>query len=153
MRLYNVVDKYYHTIIYATGKHFIVAINKYKDEFQFVTYFKSAVVFILSSTAGSSCCSVLCIFHLFLSNNRILHCFTIHSHCMFAINAHKGKWENVLMKKKYTICLTLQVPLVQSSPKLYCYLTVNQCQEICTVFISDYVELHIDCQFSKRGVI
>ena len=55
-RLYNVIIKYYHTIVYSTGKNCIVAINKYKGEFHFIIYFKSAVLFIVSSTAGSCCC-------------------------------------------------------------------------------------------------
>ena len=63
--LYNVVVKYYHTIVYSTGKNCIVAINKYKGNFHFIIYFKNAVVFIVSSTAGSSCCSVLCLFRIF----------------------------------------------------------------------------------------
>ena len=51
---YNVVVTYYHTIVYVTGKHCIVATNKYKGEFHLIIYFKCAVVFIVSSTAGSS---------------------------------------------------------------------------------------------------
>ena len=99
-RLYNVAIKYYHTIVYSTGKHCIVEINKYKGKFCLIIYFKSVVVFIVSSTAGSSCCSVLCFFIFFLPNNLIIHCFAIHSHFIFAINEHKGKWEMFLMNKK-----------------------------------------------------
>ena len=53
-RLYNAVVKYYHTIVYVTSKHCIVVINKYKGEFHLVIYFKSAFVFIVLSTSGSS---------------------------------------------------------------------------------------------------
>ena len=83
----------------VTGKNCIVAINKYKGEFHLIIYFKSAVVFIVPSTAGSSCCSLLYIFHIFVSNKKILHFFSIHSHCIFAINGHKGKWVIVLTNK------------------------------------------------------
>ena len=41
------------------------------------------------------------VFFIFLlSNNRILHIFSIHSHYIFAINKHKGKWVIVLINKK-----------------------------------------------------
>ena len=98
-RLYNVVVTYYHTIAYVTGKHCIVAINKYKGLFHLIIYFKSAVVFIVSSNAGYSCYSLLYIFMFFVSNNQILHFFSIQSHCIFAINKHKGKWVIVLRNK------------------------------------------------------
>ena len=65
-RLYNSVVTYYHTIIYVTSKHCIVAINEYKGEFHLIIYFKSAVVFIVSSTSVSSCCSLFYIYHIFL---------------------------------------------------------------------------------------
>ena len=51
------------------------------------------------------------------------------------------------------LCSSRRVPFVQPSATLYCYLTLTQCQEICSVFISDDSDLHIYLQFSKRGVI
>ena len=79
-----------------TGKNCIFAINKYKGEFHLIIYFKSAVVFIVLSTAGSYCCSLLYFFIYIFYNNRILHFFFINSHFIFAINEHKGKWVIVL---------------------------------------------------------
>ena len=35
-QLYNIVVKYYNIIVYSTGKHCIVAINKYKGKFHFI---------------------------------------------------------------------------------------------------------------------
>ena len=139
-RLYNAVVKYYHRIIYATGKHCIFAINQYKGKFYFIIYFKNAVVFIASSTAGSSCCLVLCLFIFLLSNNRILHCFAILSHFIFVINKQKVKRHYIDDLKKNIYCLSCRVPLVQLSCTRYCYLILTQCQNICTVFISDYLE-------------
>ena len=69
-RLYNVVVTYYHTIVYVTSKHCIVAINKDKGEFHLIIYFKSAILFIMSSTAFSSCCSLFYIYHIFFSTTR-----------------------------------------------------------------------------------
>ena len=37
-RRYNAVVKYYHTIVYSTGKNCIVAINKYKGKFHYIVY-------------------------------------------------------------------------------------------------------------------
>ena len=60
---------------------------------------------------------------------------------------------NCFDKLNETICLSLQVPFVQPGATLYCYLTLTPRQEVCSVFISDELESHIDRQFSKRGVI
>ena len=81
--LYNVVVKYCHTIVYSTGKHCIVAINEYKGKFHFIIYFKKAIVFIVSSTAGSSCCSVLCLFHIFAFEQPNPTLFSLFSHIAF----------------------------------------------------------------------
>ena len=97
--LYNVAVKYYHNIVYVTSKHFIIAINKSKGEFHIIIYYKGAVVFIVLSTAGSSCCSLLCFYHILITNNQILHFFSILSHCIVAVNDHKRKWVNVLTNK------------------------------------------------------
>ena len=75
MRLYNVVVTYYHTSVYVTRKNFIVAINKYKVEYHLILYFKRAVVFIVSSTAVLSCCSLFYIYHIFFSFNQIITLF------------------------------------------------------------------------------
>ena len=99
-RQQNVVVKYYHTIVYSTGKNCIVAINKYKVKFHYIIYFKNAIVFIVSSTDGSSSCSFLYLLIFLIDNNQILHCFAINSHCIFAINKDKGKWKISLMNKK-----------------------------------------------------
>ena len=50
-------------------------------------------------------CKKLCtlryvFFIFFVSNNRILYFFSFHSHYIFAINEHKGKWVIVLTNKK-----------------------------------------------------
>ena len=65
-RLYQVVVKYDHIIVYDTGKHCIFAINQYKGNFHFIIYFKHTVVFITSITAGSFCCSVLRLLRIFV---------------------------------------------------------------------------------------
>ena len=98
-RLYNVVVKYYHTIVYATSKQCIVAINKYKGEFHLIIYLKSAVVFIVSSTAGSSCCSLLCFFHIssFQQPNPTLFLYSLTLH--FRNQQKKSKWVIVLTNK------------------------------------------------------
>ena len=62
---------------------------------------------------------------------------TTGKHCIFAINKHKGKRHYTDDLKENT-CLSRQVPLIQPSPTLYCYLTLTHCQNICTVFFSDY---------------
>ena len=105
-RLYNIVVKYYHTIVYSTGKNCIVSINKYKGKFHFTIYFKNAVVFIVSSTAGYSCCSVLCLFRIFISKNQILYCITILSHCICEINKHKGKRHYIDEFEKHYLFIT-----------------------------------------------
>ena len=66
LRLNNVVVEYYHIIVFATGKHFIFAINQYKGKFDFINGFKNVIVFIASITAGSSCFWVLRLLHIFL---------------------------------------------------------------------------------------
>ena len=86
-------------VTYVTGKHCIVAINKYKGKFHLIIYFKIAVVFIVLISASSSCCSLLYFFIFFVSNNQILHFVSIHSHWILAINEHKGKWVIVLTNK------------------------------------------------------
>ena len=49
-----------------------------------------------------------CIFFIFfVSNNQILHFFSIHSHCISAINKHKGKWVVVLTNKTTLFFITL----------------------------------------------
>ena len=94
------------------------------------------------------------IFIIFFSpSTKLLHCFAIHSHFIFAINKHKGKWVLWFDEYKNTICLSRRVPFVQSSATIYCYLTLTERQEICSVCISDYFELHIDRKFTKCGVI
>ena len=82
---------------------------------------------------------VYAFFIFLISNNRILHCFTILSHCIFAINKHKGE-RHYIDENKNTICLSRRVPLVQPIPSLYCYRNLTQCQEICTIFIPNYFE-------------
>ena len=48
------------------------------------------------------------VFFIFLlSNNRILHCFTILSHYIFAINEHKGKRHYIDELKKNHLFITL----------------------------------------------
>ena len=64
---------------------------------------------------------------------------TTGKHCIFAINEHKGK-RHIIDDFKNTICLSRRVPLVQPSPTLYCYLTLTQCQNICTIFFSEFFE-------------
>ena len=94
------------------------------------------------------------IFIKFLSpSTELLHCFSIHSHFIFAINKHKGKW--VLWFDRYndTVCSSRKIPFVQPCSTLYCSLTLTERQVIWSVFISDYFELHIDRKFTKRGVI
>ena len=94
------------------------------------------------------------IFIKFLSpSTELLHCFSIHSHFIFAINKHKGKW--VLWFDEYndTICSSRQIPFVQPCAPLYCYLTLTERQLIWSIFISDYFEVHIYCKCNKRGVI
>ena len=82
-----------------------------------------------------------------------LRYFDIHSHFIFAINKHKGKW--VLWFDEYNdpIFSSRQIPFVQPCATLYCYMTLTEHQVIWSVFISDYFKLHIDCKFTKRGVI
>ena len=86
-------------------------------------------------------------------STELLHCFSIHSHFIFTINKHKGKW--VLWFDKYndTIFSSRQIPFVQPCATLYFYLTLTQGQVIWSIFISDYFELHINRKFTKRGVI
>ena len=94
------------------------------------------------------------IFIIFFSpSTEFLHCFAVHLHFIFTINGHKGKW--VLWFEEYndTICSSCRVPFVQPCATFYCYLTLNERQEICSVCISNYFELHIDRKFTKRGVI
>ena len=65
-RPYNVVFTYYHTIVYVTSNHCIVAINEYKGEYNLIIYFIIAVVIIVSSTTVTSCCSLFYIYQNFL---------------------------------------------------------------------------------------
>ena len=58
---------------------------------------------------------------------------TTGKHCISAINQHKDKRHYIDDLKKHYF-LSRWVPLVQPSPTLYCYLTLTQCQNICTVF-------------------
>ena len=98
-RLYNIVVTYYHTIVYVTRKHCIVTIKKYKGDFHLIIYFKSAVLFIVSSTAVSYCCSLLYIYIYIYFQQLNPTLVSIHSHCISAINEHKGKWVIVLTNK------------------------------------------------------
>ena len=93
------------------------------------------------------------IFIIFSPSAKFLQCFAIHLHFIFEINKHKVKW--VLWFDEYndTICSSRWVPFVQPCATLYCYLTLTQRQEICSLCIWDYFELHIDRKFTKRGVI
>ena len=78
------------------------------------------------------------IFIKFLSpSTELLHCFAIHSHFIFVINKHKGKW--VLWFDKYndTIFSSRQIPFVQPCATIYWYLTLTESQLIWSVFISD----------------
>ena len=42
-RLFIVVVTYYHTIVYVTSNHCIIAINEYKGDYHLIIYFKIAV--------------------------------------------------------------------------------------------------------------
>ena len=120
----------------------------------FISLFVFKAWFCLSCQVPLFPLIFLCfIFIIFFPYNRILHCFAIHSHFIFAINKHKGKWVFLFDKYNDNICSSRRVPFVQSSATLYCYLTLTHRQEICSVFIPDYFKLHIDRQFTKRGVI
>ena len=55
----------YHIFSNTMGKYCILAINKHKGKWHFIDDFKNPILFIASSTAGSSCCWVLCILHIF----------------------------------------------------------------------------------------
>ena len=90
-RLYNAIVQYYHIIVYATGKHCIFAINQYKGKFHFMIDFKSRLCLSRQVPLVPLAVQFYVFFILLLSNNRILHCFTILSHCIFTINEHKGK--------------------------------------------------------------
>ena len=39
LQRYNIVVKYYHTIVYSTGKHCIIEINKYNGKFHLIIDF------------------------------------------------------------------------------------------------------------------
>ena len=99
--------------------------------------------------------SVHCfIFIIFISpSTEFLHCSAIHSHFIFAIKKHKGKWLIWFDKYNNTIFSSYRVPFVQPCATLYCCLTLTERQEIYFVCISDHSDLHIDCKFTKRGVI
>ena len=63
------------------------------------------------------------LFIFLLSSNRILHCFAILSHFIFAINQHKGKWVIVLTNTTTlffitpsTVCSTECYTLLLSDP-------------------------------------
>ena len=62
-RLYQVVVKYYHIFSNNTGKHCIFAINQHKVKWHYIDDFTNAILFIASSTAGSSCCWLLQLLH------------------------------------------------------------------------------------------
>ena len=63
--LYTVVVKYYHIFSNNTGKHCIFAINQPKGKWRSIDDFTTAMLFIASSTAGTSHCWFLHLLHTF----------------------------------------------------------------------------------------
>ena len=108
------------------GQHCIFVINQHKGNWHSIDDFTNSILFIASSTAGSSCCWVYVFCIYFCSNNWILHCIACSSHCICSvsiINLYIGKWVYSrihLLLLYFSSCFLLSDPNTISK-HLHCY--------------------------------
>ena len=88
LNLYKFVVKYYHIFSNNIGKHWILAINQHKDKWHSVDDFTTAILFIASSTAGTSRCWFLRLLHIFCVATKKSYTVLIVLHIVFVFNIY-----------------------------------------------------------------